>query len=69
MTSNTDSSKSYGCAIQCMVFNETAWTIATEIEKVVGRKSNVILEMGNMKNLHIGRLPRKIYCKDGWSLN
>jgi len=57
------------CAIQCMTFNETAWTLAEEIKKAVGNRPNVILNVDDLADLRIGKYEGHIICEEGWELN
>lgn len=65
--------KNLPCEIQCMVFNETAYSICNEIPKEDLRKvkpHSIMLGQDDMSKIEVGEFAENpVICKEGWGLN
>lgn len=61
------------CAIQCMIFNETAYAIGFSIPEYYRKKmkpQSVCLNQTDMSDLHVGKFEKNpVICREGWGLN
>jgi len=60
------------CAIQCMVFNETAISIGELVTEEMGmpNQGTIALVEDDMAGLHVGKFKKEpVICREGWALN
>lgn len=60
------------CAIQCMIFNETAISIGELVTNEIGqpKPQTIAMDETDMSGLSVGKfLEKPVICREGWGLN